>query len=156
MQNDSVQPADSEIGVALCSGDTVSLFEEFAVATFALVVDLASVAPLGPWLFVVTGRNRDELLKNWLRRMVSPQDGRSFLFCRFRVAPLGETRLCALVWGEPFNPERHLLYRSHTAVYPRAASVRRDSEGWIARVVFDSRSAPSSTAAAPARAYDTH
>src|SRR5262245_60116354 len=105
---DEVEAAHGDrIDIAVCTRDLTKLFEEIAYATFALLTDLASVAPRESHCVRVWGGSYDELLRGWLQEMLAPRGGRHLLFCSFEIAELDQRVLLAHSWGEQMDHGRH-------------------------------------------------
>jgi SHS2 domain-containing protein len=86
-------------------------FEQAALGTFAVIVDLSTIEPLVPVDIDVKGIDLPELLVEWIGRLIALIDINSQFFSEFEVLELKKTEdgyiLKGRVWGEEINLERH-------------------------------------------------
>jgi len=87
-------------------------FETAAHATFEGMTDLDKVEPKLEDTVEVEGHDEQALLYNWLEALLVKFDITGNLYSRFKIASIEKTyagfKLKAKIWGEPFNPEKHL------------------------------------------------
>jgi SHS2 domain-containing protein len=87
-------------------------FENAAYATFEGMTDLDRVQPKLEDTVEVEGYDEQALLYNWLEALLVKFDITSSLYSRFKIATIEKTpagfKLKANIWGEPFNPKKHL------------------------------------------------
>ncbi len=119
-------------------GPTVeSAFEQAALALFAVITDLESIAADTEVEIACAAPNPALLLVDWLNALIFETTTRQMLFSRFEVHIDGQ-QLRGRAWGEPVDRERH-----HPAVEPKGATftelkVERAAQGsWIAQCVVD-------------------
>lgn len=72
-----------------------------------------------------------ERLYRFLRELLFLHDTERFLPARVEPAP------SRAVWGETFDPNRHVAERQLKAVTRHGLSCRREDETWRAEVLFD-------------------
>jgi SHS2 domain-containing protein len=94
-------------------GDSLEkAFENAALATFEIMTDLEKVKPETEDVVEVEEHDEYALLYGWLEELLIRFDTTSNLYCRFEVSSIEKTlagfKLKAKIWGEPFDPERHL------------------------------------------------
>ncbi len=94
-------------------GDSLEkAFENAALATFEIMTDLGKVKPETEDFVEVEEHDEYALLYGWLEELLIRFDTTSNLYCRFEVSSIEKTlagfKLKAKIWGEPFDPERHL------------------------------------------------
>jgi len=87
-------------------------FENAAYATFEGMTDLKKVQPKLEDAVEVEGYDEQALLYNWLEALLVKFDIIGNLYSRFKVASIEKTsagfKLKAKIWGEPFNPRKHI------------------------------------------------
>ena len=127
----------ADLGISLSAPDEAALFESAALAMFDILSDITRVDPAVERRIVVSGVDTEDLLVGWLGELLSLRDAKGLLFRRFRVDTLSATKLEATVWGEMYDPARHVLKGDLKAVTHHAAQVARTAGGWRGRVIFD-------------------
>jgi len=87
-------------------------FENAAYATFEGMTDLGKVKPQLQDTVEVEGYDEKALLYNWLEALLVKFDITGNLYSRFKIAGIEKTsagfKLEANIWGEPFNPQKHI------------------------------------------------
>lgn len=87
-------------------------FEEAARATFETILDISTVRPLTPTEVVVRGTDLEELLVEWIGRLIALIDIDQQFFSKFEVNDISEEpdeyALRARAWGENINLARHV------------------------------------------------
>jgi len=87
-------------------------FENAALATFETMTDTKKIESKVEDDIEVEGHDEQELLYNWLEKLIVQFEITENLYSRFEISfirkgPNG-LKLKAKVWGEPFNPNKHL------------------------------------------------
>ncbi len=85
----------------------------------------------------VEGHDRVALLIAWLNELIFLFDTEHLLLNQFQITNLTETRLEAIVSGEPYDVQRHDLSSAIKAATWHEASVESQAEGYKARIIFD-------------------
>jgi len=110
-------------------------FENAAYATFEGMTDLDKVQPKLEDTVEVEGHDEQALLYNWLEALLVKFDITGNLYSRFNIASIKKTsvgfKLKAKIWGEPFNPEKHLSKVGVKAVTYHQMEILRDAEGAV-------------------------
>ena len=127
----------ADIGVRVWGVTLTELFSNAAFAMFSIVAELSGVREASNHLIEVTSRNREELLVEWLRELLYVSDVRRYLFSRFDLVEMDETRLKAVCWGESIDPARHLLRTEVKTVTYHQLYIRESPGGLEAQVIFD-------------------
>lgn len=87
-------------------------FENAAYATFETMTDVKCVEPKVEGVLEVEGHDEQELLYNWLEALLIKFDLTGNLYSRFKIDSIKATstglELKANIWGEPFNPLKHI------------------------------------------------
>ena len=127
----------ADLGVRVRASGLRELFEEAAAALFDLITNRGRVTGAVERALAVQGRDRPDLMVNWLRELLYLWNGNQLLVARTRVEALDETRLAARVWTAAYDPRRHELRHEIKAVTYHGITVRPADEGWEAVVIFD-------------------
>lgn len=110
-------------------------FENAAYATFEGMTDLDKVQPKLEDTVEVEGYDEQALLYNWLEALLVKFDITDNLYSRFKIASIEKTsagfKLKAKIWGEPFNPKKHLSKVGVKAVTYHQMEILRDTEGAV-------------------------
>jgi len=87
-------------------------FENAAYATFEGMTDLKKVQPKLEETVEVEGYDEQALLYNWLEALLVKFDITGNIFSMFKITTIKKTnntfKLKANIWGEPFNPQKHI------------------------------------------------
>jgi len=87
-------------------------FENAAYAMFEGMTDLEKVQPKLEDTVEVEGYDEQALLYNWLEALLVKFDIKDKLYSSFKIASIEKTpagfKLKAKIWGELFNPHRHI------------------------------------------------
>lgn len=119
-------------------GDTqAELFLQMAVGLRQIITECSDINPQIGMVVEVTGKDREELLVNWLGELVFLLETRHFLPACFTIEAIDEQHLKAHVRGEIFDPARHFLEREIKAVTYHQIRVEPIQDGWTAQVFVD-------------------
>ncbi len=108
-------------------------FENAAYATFEVMTKAEKIEPKIEENVEVEGYDEQALLYNWLETLIVKFDTTGKLYSSFKISKIEKTeegfRLKAKVWGELYNPERHLQKVGIKAVtYHRMEIVRKPEQ----------------------------
>ena len=102
---------------------------------FEGMTDLGKVNPKIEESVDVEGHDEQALLYNWLEALLVKLDIIGRLYSRFKIASIEKTpsglKLRAKIWGEPFNPERHLSKVGVKAVTYHQMEVLKNKKGGV-------------------------
>src|SRR5437870_968675 len=99
----------ADLGLRIRAPDLDTLFAEAGRALFAIIVeDLDAVDLIQEVQIELAGDDREFLLFDWLKELLYRFDAQHLLFSRFQ-AHVDATGLRATAWGEPMDPDRHVL-----------------------------------------------
>jgi SHS2 domain-containing protein len=128
----------ADLGLQVWGRTLSELFVNAAEGMCALYVELEAVRPCEQRAVTADGYDREEVLVDWLRQLLYGIEVDQFLPCRFQVLHLADTRLEAVVWGEPYDPARHRWRTGIKAVTYHDLHIVQDEEGvWEVTVIFD-------------------
>lgn len=127
----------ADLGLRIRAADLNTLFAEAGECLLASMVDdPKSVLAVESQTVTIAGTDREYLLFDWLRELLTRSDEARMLWCRFdtTVTPAG---LTATIWGEPFDPLRHLLSREVKAITYHGLLLEESADGFLAEVIVD-------------------
>lgn len=127
----------ADLGLRATAPDLDALFAEMAACLCAAILeDPTSVRPTTAVAVDLAGTDREYLLFDWLKELLYRFDAEHLVFGRFEVRVRAD-RLSATAWGEPLDPERHLLNHEVKAITYHELSVSPTADGWQAEVIVD-------------------
>jgi len=132
----------ADLYIAAYGKNLEEAFENAAYAMFEGMTDLEKVQPKLEGTVEVEGYDEQALLYNWLEALLVKFDIKGNLYSRFKIASIEKTsqglRLKAKIWGEPFNPEKHLSKVGVKAVTYHQMEIIKDAEGAVtAKFILD-------------------
>lgn len=146
MTNKTIRTADSpyrifdhtaDLGLEVYGTDEGDLFRNAAHALFDILTDRGRVRGTEEREIAVEGADREELLVNFLREVLSLYNSAGWLMKECVIRELGDRCLSAAVTGEPFERDRHTINQEIKAVTYHQAHIDRTARGWIGRVICD-------------------
>ena len=127
----------ADLGLRATAPDLNALFAEMAACLVsAMLEDPACVQPLEETRIELAGADREFLLFDWLKELLSRFDTDRVLFASFDVR-VTDTGLTAVLRGEPFDPDRHAFAHEVKAITYHELKVVEHNGGWLAEVIVD-------------------
>jgi SHS2 domain-containing protein len=127
----------ADLGLRIGAADLNTIFAEAARALFSTIVDeLDAVKPAERFEIAIAGEDREYLLFDWLRELLYRFDAEHRLFSKFEVK-VNSTGLIGSAWGEPHDPERHVLDHEVKAITYHGLKVEQMENGWLAEFIVD-------------------
>jgi SHS2 domain-containing protein len=127
----------ADLGLRVRAADLNSLFAEAAECLFSAVLeDIGSVKPAISVELEIAGTDREFLLFDWLRDLLMRCDEDHMVFGKFEVK-VRDDGLTGTAWGEPIDPDRHLLAHEVKAITYHGLKVEQTADGWLAEVIVD-------------------
>ncbi len=133
-------PHTADLAIEVRGRDLKELFKNAALSLVDLAMaDEVEVRPVDSVRVEAQGSDLEDLLVRFLSEVHYVVFGKMFVFSDISIEKLDEKKffVSARVFGEQFDPGRHEFEVEIKAVTYHMVEVKRDSEGWIARVVFD-------------------
>ena len=127
----------ADLGLRMHAATLDALFAEAGECLLACMVDRPdSVNAVQSETVAIEGIDREYLLFDWLRELLTRSDEARMLWCAFHVtvSPHG---LEATIRGEPFDPARHLLSREVKAITYHGLLIEDVPDGYLAEVIVD-------------------
>lgn len=127
----------ADIGLIVYGSNLKVLFENAGEAFFHLITDLKKVRRRVERRINIGGESLDRLMVDWLSELLYLHDVESLLFKGFKVESVGEDGLRAVVKGEPFQEQIHVIKTEVKAVTYHQIQIQRENGRWKARVILD-------------------
>jgi SHS2 domain-containing protein len=127
----------ADTGIIIHADSLPSLFEIAGEALFHIITDLKKVRRRIERKIEIRGEPLERLMVDWLGELLYLHDTENLLFKGFKVESLGEDGLKARVKGEPFQEGVHVIKTGVKAVTYHQIEVRRENQGWRAKVILD-------------------
>jgi SHS2 domain-containing protein len=127
----------ADIGIELEADTAAELFRRAGLALFSLMVSPEGVEPREEREELVHAEGWEDLLHDWLSRLLHSflQDG--FIAARITIDELDSTHVRARLAGEKLDYERHNFETEIKAVTYHQLSLTCEKGRWQARVIFD-------------------
>lgn len=127
----------ADIGVEVQGEDFPALLKHAAEALFCVITDTSTVQPKSRFKIVIPSQKKEEMMRNWLEKLLYYFNIEDMLFSRFSVSASDHNHLIAKSWGEVFDPKRHLIYTEIKGITYHQFEVSQSEAGWYARIIFD-------------------
>lgn len=128
----------ADLGIQVYAGSLDRLFIIAAKAMFKLICPKAKIITRNRHPVQISGEDRQELLVNWLSELNYLFQTRQFLVGHIDTLNLADHSLNAIVSGERFDPQHHLIHTDIKAVtYHKIYLAEQQPGEWIARIYFD-------------------
>lgn len=102
----------ADVYIAAYGKDIAEAFESAALAMFEVMTDTKNVNPTVSDVVEVAAHDEQALLYSWLEALLVKFELNEMLYSKFKIESLTQTsdgfRLKAKIWGEKFNPEKHV------------------------------------------------
>lgn len=117
--------------------DLKDLFSNAAFAMFDLITDIETLAGEVESRLKVKGRDRPDLMVNWLRELLFIWNGTQKLVESVDILSLAGNELSAKIKSESFDPARHRIKNEIKAVTYHQIQVNQVTDGWDSKIIFD-------------------
>ncbi len=85
--------------------DLKEVFENAALALMSVICKIDKVKPDRKEEFEVKAEKAEDLMFNWLQSLIAIVDTEQCFFSKFEIKEISETKLVAVLYGEPIRPE---------------------------------------------------
>jgi len=127
--------------IAAYGKDLAEAFENAAVALFDVMTDVENVKPEIEDFVEVSAEDEYALLYNWLEALLVKADVNGMLYSKFKILKLGKEngsfRLEAKIWGEKFNPEKHVQKVGVKAVTYHQMEIKKERDKAVVKFILD-------------------
>jgi len=116
-------------------------FENAAIALFEVMTDTQSDESTLEESVLVNGRDELELLYNWLELLIVNFETKNKLYSKFKILTLkkkpGVFSLTAKIWGEHFDPKKHVQKVGVKAITYHRMKIIKDSKKVTLEFILD-------------------
>jgi len=131
----------ADVYVASYGRDLAEAFENAALAMFETMTNLDDVKPRIKESVEVEGEDLQALLYSWLEELLVRFEINGRLYSKFEVNEIEATdhgyRLKAYIYGEPFNPSKHLQKVGVKAVTYHRMEIKETPKGVTLKFILD-------------------
>jgi len=127
--------------VAAYGKDLAEAFESAAAAMFEVMTNVTRVNPVVEDHVEVVAEDEYALLYSWLEALLVKSDVNGMLFSRFQILGLDKISegfgLQARIWGEKFDPSKHLQKVGVKAVTYHRMEIVKGPDGVMLKFILD-------------------
>lgn len=127
----------ADMGIEAQGKTMAELFRQMALGLRQIITECTDVRPQAVISLKVSGKDREELLVNWLGELLFLLESRQLLPSEFVIETIDDYSLNAQVLGETFDPDRHFIEREVKAVTYHQIMVELRDKDWYAQVFVD-------------------
>jgi SHS2 domain-containing protein len=127
----------ADIGIEAEADSLEELFEVAAEGMFSFIIDPSLVSEVERRHVEIDAADLEELMFSWLNELAYMLGADGLLLSRFDIERVATTRLEAMVWGEPIDPDRHRDAEEVKAATYHQMAVEKREGTWLARIIFD-------------------
>jgi SHS2 domain-containing protein len=125
----------ADVGVKAYGKTVAEAFEHAAEAMFDIITDTSTIQSVGQYDIELEAPDLEQLLVDWLSKLLFLNDAEDLVFGRFEVSITGN-RLSAHVFGEKYNTKKHKMGVEIKAVTYHIVKVN-EKDPIFAQVLFD-------------------
>jgi SHS2 domain-containing protein len=125
----------ADVGVKAYGTTVAEAFEHVAGAMFDIITDKSLIQSVGQYDIELDAPDREQLLVDWLSRLLFLNGANNLVFGRFEVALEG-THLTAHVYGEEYSRTKHKMGVEIKAVTYHLLQVH-ETDPIFVQVLFD-------------------
>mgnify|MGYP001454392685 FL=1 len=116
-------------------------YENAALAMFETITDTDQVVPSEADSIEVEAEDQYALLYNWLEALLVNSETKGMLYSKFQINSWKETaenfKIKAKIWGEKFDPQKHLQKVAVKAVTYHRMVIIREMDRVILELILD-------------------
>ncbi|MEM2463953.1 MAG: archease [Candidatus Bathyarchaeia archaeon] len=131
----------ADVYIAAYGKDLREAFENAAAAMFDVMTDVKKVSPEIEDHVEVFGEDEHALLYNWLEALLVKAEIEGMLYSKFKITELNKDnsgfRLKAKIWGEKFNPQKHVQKVGVKAVTYHQMEIVREKDRAVVKFILD-------------------
>lgn len=127
----------ADVGIQAFGASPAELFENAALGMFSLIADLKTVQEDRRQDVAVESGSMEALLVEWLRELLFLHEVNDLIFTCFSVKEISATHLRATVRSGPLVRGETETLRQIKAVTYHGLTIEEDTDGWRAKVIFD-------------------
>lgn len=125
----------ADVGVKAYGKTVAQAFEHAAKAMFDIITDSSVVSPVGQYDITLEAPDLEQLLVDWLSKLLFLNGAKNLVFGKFEVTIQG-TSLQAHVYGEQYDTKKHKIGTEIKAVTYHILEVHQKEPIYV-QVLFD-------------------
>jgi SHS2 domain-containing protein len=125
----------ADVGVKAYGTTVAEAFKHAAEGMFDIITDESSIDPVGEYEIILEAPDLEQLLVDWLSKLLYLNDAQDLVFGKFEVAISGN-HLSSYVYGEKYNKKKHRMGVEIKAVTYHMLQVH-DINPIFVQVLFD-------------------
>jgi SHS2 domain-containing protein len=125
----------ADVGVKAYGKTLAEAFEHAAKAMFDIITDSSPVNPIGQYDITLEAPDLEQLLVDWLSKLLFLNGAKNLVFGKFEVTLQGTT-LRAHVYGEQYDTKKHKMGEEIKAVTYHMLEVHQKDPLYVT-VLFD-------------------
>ena len=126
----------ADIGIKVTGKTLAEIFRNSAEGMFSIITDLKQIGQKEKYLVSATGKDKEELLVNWLGELLWRFNKDKLIPSRYDILELAGAHLTANVYGEKYDSARHEILREEKAVTYHKLIIEKNKT-WGTRIIFD-------------------
>ena len=126
--------------IAAYGKDLAEAFENAALAMFEVMTDAEKISAKVEDSVEVEAEDKYALLYNWLEALLVKSETARMLYSKFKISKFKKNeafKLEAKIWGEKFNPEKHVQKVGIKAVTYHRMEIIEEPEKTTLRFILD-------------------
>ncbi|MEM3577319.1 MAG: archease [Candidatus Bathyarchaeia archaeon] len=131
----------ADVYIAAYGRDLTEAFENAALAMFEVMTDTKNVDPKVSDSVEVAAHDEQALLYSWLEALLVKFELNEMLYSKFKIQSLTKTsdgfRLEAKIWGEKFNPKKHVQKMGVKAITYHMMEIIKKPGKVVLRFILD-------------------
>lgn len=127
----------ADLGIEVEADTLEQLFEGAASAMAFLLADIELVRCAEEKELFINAFDLSEMMFRWLNELLFLFETEQFLFRYFQVSRIEGGNLEAKIFGEKFDPGRHVIFEEIKGATYHMMEVSKKNSKWFARVIFD-------------------
>jgi len=127
----------ADIGIIAFGKDISEAFGNAAYAMFDILTDVDRIEETERVDLRVFASNIEDLLVAWLDELLYRYETERLICRRFVIDSINDRGLCAAVFGEKVDPDRHEIKAEIKSVTYHQLKVEKRDDGWKVQVIFD-------------------
>ena len=125
----------ADVGVKAYGKTVAEAFEHAAEGMFDIITDESTIDPVGQYDIQLEAPDLEQLLVDWLSKLLFLNDAQDLVFGKFQVTLTGN-RLSASVFGEKYDTKKHGMGVEIKAVTYHMLQVQEKNPIFV-QVLFD-------------------